>query len=82
MDIYKNEETGKKFYVFDRAAGCEDSISATAKVLKTGKSNLAVMDGWIKNDELLLEPYKGYKKVIVIASKGKMLDKILKEAKA
>ena len=79
MDIYKNAETGKKFFVFDVTASYGESIRTVAGILKVNKNSLVVMDGWIEKDKLYFKPWKGFKKVIVVAKDDRKLEEVRKE---
>ena len=79
MDIYKNVETGKKFFVFDVTASYGESIRKVAGILKVNKNSLVVMDGWTEKDKLYFKPWKGFKKVIVVAKDDGKLEKVRKE---
>lgn len=70
IDIFQDDKTRKKYYVFDRKIKPNIALPAIARHIHQAATNLQVVAAWVLGDELYLKPTKGALKMSAVFIKG------------
>lgn len=70
IDIFQDDKTHKKYFVFDRKIKPNVALTSVARYTHYAATKMEVIPVWVLDDDLYLKPTKGALKMSAVITKG------------